>query len=245
LVSGGSGLDDAARDKELLAWLRSKAAKARRFGSICTGAFLLAAAGLLEGKKVTTHWKWAGELAGRCRNTIIDPDPIFIRDGKMYTTAGITAGMDLALALVEEDLGAPLALRVAREMVLYLRRPGGQSQFSAAMSLQSSDCKPIADLEAWVLENLHGDLSVESMSKRCNMSPRNFARVFHRETGLTPYKFVERARIEAARRRLEESKDGLEAIAGHCGFASPDSLRRSFVRTFRTSPSHYRERFYR
>jgi len=243
LVSGGSGLDKAARDKDLLQWLRLNSAKARRFGSICTGAFLLAAAGLLEGKKATTHWKWANELAARYKNAIIDPDPIFIRDGKMYTTAGVTAGMDLALALVEEDLGAPLALRVAREMVLYLRRPGGQSQFSAAMSLQSSDRKPIADLEAWVIENLNRDLSVESLARRCHMSPRNFARVFREETGLTPYKFVERARIEAARRRLEESDNALDAIAGDCGFGSADSLRRSFVRILHTSPGDYRGRF--
>jgi len=243
LVAGGSGLDRASRDQELLHWLRSSAARSRRFGSICTGAFLLANAGMLDGKRVTTHWKWASELADRCKHATIDPDPIFIRDGKMYTSAGITAGMDLALALVEQDLGITLALRVAREMVLYLRRPGGQSQFSAALSLQSSDRKPIADLQAWVVENLDHDLSVESLAKRCQMSPRNFARVFHKETDLTPAKFVERVRIEGARRRLEESTDALDAIAEDCGFGSADSLRRTFVRIFRTSPSDYRKRF--
>jgi len=243
LVAGGSGLDIAAKNKHLLGWLRTRATKARRFGSICTGAFLLAAAGLLEGKKVTTHWKWVNELASRCKNSTIDPDPIFIRDGKLYTTAGITAGMDLALALVEEDLGAQLAVRVAREMVLYLRRPGGQSQFSAALSLQSSDRRPIADLHAWILENLSRDLSVEVLAKRCAMSPRNFARVFRDETGVTPYKFVEGARVEAARRRLEESEDALDRMAITCGFGSADSLRRSFVRVLKVSPSDYRAGF--
>lgn len=245
LVAGGSGLDKAAKDQRLIQWLRSKVAGARRFGSICTGAFLLAAAGLLDGKRATTHWKWAGELAERCKNTKIDPDPIFIRDGKMYTSAGITAGMDLALALVEEDLGAPVAVQVAREMVLYLRRPGGQSQFSAALTLQSSDRSPIADLQAWMLENLSADLSVERLAHRCGMSPRNFARVFTGEAGLTPYKFVERLRVEAVRRRLEESDDKLDQIAAHCGFGSPDSLRRSFMRIFHVSPSDYRSRFSR
>lgn len=245
LVAGGSGLDEAARSKELLRWLRFNARRARRFGSICTGAFLLAAAGLLDGKKATTHWKWAADLAARCKTAQIDPDPIFIRDGNMYTTAGITAGMDLALALVEEDLGAPLAVRVAREMVLYLRRPGSQSQFSAALSLQASDRRPIAELQAWILENVSRDLTVELLAKRCGMSPRNFARVFRLETGLTPYKFVERVRIEAVRRRLEESRAGLDGIAADCGFASADSLRRSFVRVLHVSPGDYRARFSR
>jgi transcriptional regulator GlxA family with amidase domain len=245
LVAGGSGVHAAAHDEELLKWLKSNAATAQRFGSICTGAFLLAAAGLLDGKKATTHWKWAGELAQKSPNATVDPDPIFIRDGKMFTTAGVTAGMDLALALVEEDLGASLALRVARELVLYLRRPGGQSQFSAAISLQSSDRKPIADLQAWVLENLDSDLSVDSLARHCHMSPRHFARVFRSGTGLTPYKFVERARIEAARRRLEESEDALETIAANCGFGSADSLRRSFLRMLHISPGDYRSRFSR
>ncbi|MFZ0797536.1 MAG: DJ-1/PfpI family protein [Terriglobales bacterium] len=243
LVAGGSGLDEAARDKQLLRWLRSRSASARRFGSICTGAFLLAAAGLLDGKTATTHWKWASELSTRCKQTKIDPDPIFVRDGKLYTSAGITAGMDLALALVEEDLGAPIAVGVAREMVLYLRRPGGQSQFSAALTLQSSDRWPVADLQAWILENLSGNLSVEGIAQRCGMSPRNFARVFVRETGTTPHKFIERVRVEAVRRRLEERDDSLERIATDCGFGGPDSLRRSFLRVLHVSPRDYASRF--
>ena len=245
LVAGGSGLEEPAKDQHLMQWLHSKAPQVRRFGSICTGAFLLAAAGLLDGKRVATHWKWAAELAKRYKSAKVEPDPIFIRDGKLCTSAGITAGMDLALALVEEDLGAQLAVQVAREMVLYLRRPGGQSQFSAALALQSSDRCPITELQGWILENLSADLSVDKLAHHCSMSPRNFARVFTAETGLTPYKFIERLRVEAVRRRLEESEDKLDRIAAHCGFGSPDSLRRSFLRVLNVSPSDYRSRFSR
>ncbi len=245
LVAGGYGLDAAARDQDLLGWLRSKAAKARRFGSICTGAFLLASAGLLGERRVTTHWKWADELARRCPEAIIDADPIFLRDGKLYTSAGITAGMDLALALVEEDIGPQLAVRVAREMVLYLKRPGSQSQFSAALSLQASDRQPISDLQAWILDHLADDLSVDRLAARCAMSPRNFARLFVKQTGLTPARFVERGRIEAVRRRLEESDRGLDQIAAECGFGSADALRRSFARSLHVSPRDYKARFSR
>jgi transcriptional regulator GlxA family with amidase domain len=243
LVAGGSGLEAAARDRELLAWLRATARRVRRIGSICTGAFLLASAGLLDGKRVTTHWKWAAELAARCRRATVDPDPIYIRDGNTYTSAGITAGMDLALALVEEDLGSPLALKVAREMVLYLRRPGGQSQFSAALSLQASDRKQIEELRSWAFDHLDQDLTVEKLAAKAAMSPRHFARVFLKETGITPARFVERLRVEAARRRLEESRDKLEKIATDCGFGSLSSLRRSFIRVLHVPPADYRNRF--
>ncbi len=243
LVAGGSGLDEAARDQQLLAWLRRMAPRVRRFGSICTGAFLIAAAGLLDGKRATTHWKWADDLAKRCTNAIIDPDPIYIRDGNTYTTAGVTAGMDLALALVEQDLGSPLALRVARELVLYLRRAGGQSQFSMVLALQSSDRKQIEELRTWVLDHLCEDLPVEKLAARSGMSPRNFARVFLKDTGTTPARFIERLRVETARRRLEESRDKLEKIANDCGFGSVTSLRRSFLRVLRVPPADYRHRF--
>ncbi|HET9407458.1 MAG TPA: DJ-1/PfpI family protein [Candidatus Sulfotelmatobacter sp.] len=243
LVAGGSGLDEAARDKELLAWLRKSAQRTRRIGSICTGAFLLAAAGLLEGKRATTHWKYADELAKRCHTAMIDPDPIYIRDGKTYTTAGVTAGMDLALALVEEDLGSPLALEVARELVLYLRRAGGQSQFSTALALQAADRKQIQEIRGWVVEHIEEDLPVERLAARAGMSARNFARAFLRDTGTTPARFVERLRVEAARRRLEESRDKLEKIAGDCGFGSITTLRRSFLRVVHVPPMEYRERF--
>jgi transcriptional regulator GlxA family with amidase domain len=243
LVAGGSGLEKAAEDRDLLAWLRSAAPRVRRIGSICTGAFLLASAGLLDGKRVTTHWKWAAKLASQCKRATVDPDPIYIRDGNTYTSAGITAGMDLALAMVEEDLGSPLALKVAREMVLYLRRPGGQSQFSAAMSLQASDRKQIEELRAWAFDHLDLDLTVEKLASKAGMSPRHFARVFVQETGITPARFVERLRVEAARRRLEESRDKLEKIAADCGFGSLSSLRRSFVRVLHVAPADYRSRF--
>jgi transcriptional regulator GlxA family with amidase domain len=241
LVAGGSGLEKAALDQELLAWLRSAAQRVRRIGSICTGAFLLASAGLLDGKRVTTHWKWAADLARQCKRATVDPDPIYIRDGNTYTSAGITAGMDLALALVEEDLGSPL--KVAREMVLYLRRPGGQSQFSAAMSLQASDRKQIEELRSWAFDHLEENLTVEKLAAKAGMSPRHFARVFVKETALTPARFVERLRVEAARRRLEESRDKLEKIATDCGFGSLSSLRRSFLRVLHVPPADYRSRF--
>jgi transcriptional regulator GlxA family with amidase domain len=243
LVAGGSGLEEAAHDKELLDWLRKKAPRVRRFGSICTGAFLLASAGLLDGKRATTHWKFADDLAKRCTTAIIDPDPIYIRDGNIYTTAGVTAGMDLALALVEQDLGSPLALRVARELVLYLRRAGGQSQFSTVLSLQTSDRKQIEELRTWALDHLEEDLPVEKLAARAGMSPRNFARVFLKDTGTTPARFIERLRVETARRRLEESRDKLEKIANDCGFGSITSLRRSFLRVLRVPPADYRHRF--
>jgi len=237
LVAGGTGIHKAARDQELLDWLRKAAQRVRRIGSICTGAFLLASAGLLDGKRATTHWKWAAELAERFTHTTVDPDPIYIRDGNTYTTAGVTAGMDLALALVEEDLGSPMALKVARELVLYLRRAGGQSQFSAALSVQSSDRKQIEEIRSWALDNLDQALPVERLAAKAGMSPRHFARVFLRDTGTTPARFVERLRVEAARRRLEESQDKLEKVADDCGFGSSQSLRRSFLRVLHAPPN--------
>jgi transcriptional regulator GlxA family with amidase domain len=243
LVAGGSGVENAGRDEELLLWLQRTAQRVRRLGSICTGAFLLASAGLLDGKRVATHWKWAADLANKFEHTTVDADPIYIRDGNTYTTAGVTAGMDLALALVEEDLGSPMALKVARELVLYLRRAGGQSQFSTALSMQASDRKQIEEIRSWVLDNLDHDLPVEKLAARSGMSPRNFARVFQKDTGTTPARFVERLRIEAARRRLEESHDKLEKVASDCGFGSLQSLRRSFLRVLHVPPNDYRHRF--
>ncbi len=243
LVAGGTGVQEAGQDPELVEWLRKVTPRVRRIGSVCTGAFLLGAAGLLDGKRAVTHWKWAGDLATQYTRATVDPDPIYIRDGNTYTTAGVTAGMDLALALVEEDLGSSLALGVAREMVLHLRRAGGQSQYSAALALQASDRKQIADVRSWVLDNLHRELRVDQLAAQAGMSPRHFARVFHKDTGTTPAQFVERLRVEAARRRLEESPDKLEKIASDCGFGSIQSLRRSFSRVLQVSPNDYRSRF--
>ena len=243
LVSGGSAVEDAARDPELLTWLRRTAAHVRRIGSVCTGAYLLAAAGLLDGKRATTHWGSATDLAAKYKDVDVDPDPIYVRDGNTYTSAGVTAGMDLALALVEEDLGAPIALKVARELVMYLRRPGGQSQYSAALSVQVADRRQIEAVCSWALDKIAEELPVDRLAEKAGMSPRNFARQFVKETGVTPARFVERLRVEAARRRLEESPDRLEKIAGDCGFGTVQSLRRSFLRVLRVPPNDYRQRF--
>jgi transcriptional regulator GlxA family with amidase domain len=210
---------------------------------VCTGAFVLAEAGLLDGRRATTHWEWCDALAARFPRVQVDRDPIFVRDGNVYTSAGVTAGMDLALALVEEDHGRALALEVARQMVLFLRRPGGQSQFSAALAAQSADREPLRDLQAWIAEDPGRDCSVPALARRVAMSPRNFARVFTREVGSTPGQFVERMRVEAARRRLEESADGVDNIASRCGFGTAETMRRAFLRTLRVPPSAYRSRF--
>jgi transcriptional regulator GlxA family with amidase domain len=243
LVAGGTGVEKASHDRAVLAWLRKMSPRVARLGSICTGAFLLASAGLLDGKRAATHWKWAEELACRYRKTTVDPEPIFIRDGNTYTSAGVLAGMDLALALVEEDLGSPIALEVARELVMYLRRAGGQSQFSPALALQASDRKQIEELRSWAVDHLTADLRVENLAAKARMSPRNFARTFLKDTGITPARFVEKIRVEAARRRLEESEDLLEKIASDCGFGSIQALRRSFTRVLALPPSEYRKRF--
>jgi transcriptional regulator GlxA family with amidase domain len=217
--------------------------RVRRFGSVCTGAFILAEAGLLDGRRATTHWGSCALLAQRYPRVSVDPNPIFVRDGNVYTSAGVTAGMDLALALVEEDHGHEVALGVARELVLFLRRPGGQSQFSAQLAVQSADRAPLRDLQAWIADNLGGDLSVPALAAHAAMSPRNFARVFTQEVGVTPARFVEQARVEAACRRLEESANGVDAIAAECGFGSTESMRRAFLRRLRVPPSAYRHRF--
>ncbi|HEU5401809.1 MAG TPA: GlxA family transcriptional regulator [Terriglobales bacterium] len=243
LIAGGNAVENDLKDEDVLGWLRKMAKSVRRLGSICTGAFLLGAAGLLDGRRATTHWRYCDAFQRRYPKVMLDPDPIFVRDGNVYTSAGVTAGMDMALAMVEEDLGSAVALQVARELVLYLRRPGGQSQFSAALSLQAQEKQPFRDLGPWVLENLAKDLSVEKLARRMGMSPRNFARVFREEMETTPAKYVQTLRVEAARRRLQESNTGLKAIAASCGFRNPDGLRSTFKRVLGVSPGEYRERF--
>jgi transcriptional regulator GlxA family with amidase domain len=243
LIAGGNAIERDQIDIEVVRWLRKIAGRIRRIGSVCTGAMLLARAGLLDGRKVTTHWNWCELLTKRCPRADVDPNPIFVRDGNVYTSAGVTAGMDLALALVEEDHGSRLALQVARNLVLYLRRPGGQSQFSAALSLQLTDRKPLRELESWVLDNLNKPLNVPVLAERVAMSPRNFARVFTKEMKTTPAKFVERLRVEAARRRLEESQNSMETIAGECGFGNVNSMRNVFQRALKIAPGQYRHHF--
>jgi transcriptional regulator GlxA family with amidase domain len=243
LVAGGDAIERNEVNSAAVRWLRKIAARSRRVGSVCTGAMLLARAGLLDGRRATTHWNWCETLIRRAPRARIDPDPIFVRDENVYTSAGVTAGMDLALALVEEDHGSRLALQVARNLVLYLRRPGGQSQFSAALSLQATDQKPLRELETWVLDNLNKPLTVPVLAQRISMSPRNFARVFTKEMKTTPAKFVERLRVEAARRRLEESHSSMETIAAECGFGNVNSMRNVFQRALRIAPGRYRHHF--
>jgi transcriptional regulator GlxA family with amidase domain len=243
LVAGGPGTPAAMRDRALLAWLRRMASRVRRLGAVCTGTFVLAEAGLLDGRRATSHWNWCATLAERYPRVTVDPDPIFIRDGHVYTSAGVTAGMDLALALVEEDYGRDVALQVARQLVLFLRRPGGQSQFSAQLATQAADREPLRELQAWIVDHPGADLSVPALARRVAMSPRNFARVFAQEVGTTPARFVEAVRVEAARRRLEESAHGVDVVASACGFGTAEAMRRAFLRRLRVPPSAYRSRF--
>ena len=243
LVSGGRGTREAVRDRALVRWLREMAPRVRRIGSVCTGAFLLAEAGLLDGKRATTHWAFCKTLAAGYPRGTVEPDPIFIRQGKVYTSAGVTAGMDLALALVAADHGTKLARLVARHLVMFVQRPGGQSQFSAQLEIQLADRSALQELTAWMTDHLAEHLSVETLAQRVAMSPRNFARVFRREIGITPARFVERLRVEAAQRRLVESEADVAAVAGTCGFGSPETMRRAFQRTARVAPRDYRSRF--
>ena len=243
LIAGGNAIEQDEINTDVVRWLRKMAARSRRVASVCTGAMLLARAGLLDGRRATTHWNWCHILIKRAPRADVDPNPIFIRDENIYTSAGVTAGMDLALALVEEDYGSRLALQVARNLVLYLRRPGGQSQFSAALSLQLTDRKPLRELESWVLDNLNKPLTVPVLAQRVAMSPRNFARVFTKEMKITPAKFIERLRVEAARRRLEESQNSMETIAGECGFGNVNSMRNVFQRALKIAPGQYRGHF--
>jgi transcriptional regulator GlxA family with amidase domain len=244
LISGGCAepLDSALADKRLMAWLRNVAVETRRIASMCTGAFLLAEAGVLEGP-VTTHWAHCATLQARYPRLQVQPDHIFVKHGRTYSSAGSTAAMDLALALVEEDLGRPIAMEIARRLVMFLRRPGGQSQFSGALLAQTAQPKSLNGVPEWILENLAEDLSVEALAERAHMSPRNFARVFVAETGLTPGKFVERARVERARMMIEDTGLPLLTIAGHAGFDGDRQMRRAFLRWLKVTPSDYASRF--
>jgi transcriptional regulator GlxA family with amidase domain len=243
IVAGGYGHVAAAADRVLIDWIVRTAATARRTASVCTGAFLLARAGLLDGRRATTHWAAAEELRRAHPQVHVDPEPIFVRDGQIWTSAGVTAGMDLALALVEEDLGRDAALVIARHLVLFLRRPGGQSQFSATLVAQQPEREPLREMQRSLLENVAEDHSVEAMAARANMSPRHFARVFRSETGMTPARYVERVRLEAARRRLEETAEPVAAVAAACGFGTAETMRRTFIRTLEVPPAEYRRRF--
>ena len=228
------------RDRALFAWLRGAAATARRLGSVCVGAFLLAEAGILDGRRATVHWRYARELAGRYPRVAVDPRPTWAHDGNIYTSAGISAGIDLALAWVEEDFGTAAAVKVARELVLFLRRPGGQDQLSVSLETQASHTKSMHELQVWMTEHLDQPLSVDALADRAAMSPRNFARVFGEELGTTPHHYLLQLRVEAARRLLEQTDKGLRQVAIGCGFGSADVMRRAFLRAVGTTPLRYR-----
>ena len=245
ITVGGFGSRAAIHEAALIRWIARRAERARRVCSVCTGAFLLAEAGLLDGRRAVTHWGSCDALAERYPRVTVERDPIFLRDGKVWTSAGVTAGIDLALALVEEDLGRAMALRVARHLAVFLKRSGGQSQFSAMLESQAQGDGAFAALDAWMAEHLAEDLRVETLAERAHMSPRNFARLYRKRTGMTPAKAVERLRVEAARRALEESDASIERIARRCGFGDEERLRRSFLRCLGVPPRHYRARFTR
>jgi transcriptional regulator GlxA family with amidase domain len=230
----------SARDRELFAWMRSVAPRVRRLGSVCVGSFLLAEAGLLNGRRATTHWKFGQELTKRYPKVRVVTEPIWVKDGNIYTSAGISAGIDLALAWVEEDCGNAIASEVARELVLFLRRPGSQSQLSVSLTAQAKEMKSIQELQVWIAENLDQPLSLQILARRVAMSVRNFERVFTRELGVSPARYVLQVRIEAAQRMLERTRKGLLQIAVACGFSNPDVMRRAFMRTLRTTPLSHR-----
>lgn len=243
LVTGGIGFRAAMEDPAVLAWLRRLAGRATRIGSICTGAMVLARAGLLDGRRATTHWAYCEEFAATAPVAEVCADSIFVRDGRVFTSAGVTTGMDMALAMVEEDWGPPIALAVAQELVMYLKRPGGQSQFSRQLAAQFSDSDRLRDLQMWMLENLDADLSVPVLARRVAMSERNFARRFVEAVGLAPGKYVEHARVEAARRCLEQTDLDLVRIVERCGFGTAETMRRAFIKHLAVPPSEYRARF--
>jgi len=245
LVAGGTGTRRAEEDETLIGWIAEAATRSRRVASVCTGAFLLARAGLLDGRRATTHWASCADLAERYPAVEVEPDPIFIRDGNVATSAGVTAGMDLALALVEEDLGRDVALESARWLVVFLQRPGGQAQFSAQLAAQAADRAPLRELQAWIPDHLDEDLSVPALARRTGMSDRNFARAFRRETGVTPGAYVEAARAERARIALETGDLPVETVAEQSGFGTVETMRRAFRRRVGVSPANYRTRFRR
>lgn len=242
LVAGGPGVEAAAADAVLVQWLRQRAAVAQRVASVCTGAFLLARAGLLDDRRATTHWFHGAELARRYPLIRVETDPIFVRDGTIWTSAGVTAGIDLALALVEEDCGRAVALSVARHLVVFLKRPGDQAQFSSRLSLQCGE-EEFGDLHGWISAHLDRDLGIAQLAEQAAMAPRSFSRRYRIATGTTPASAVEQLRLEEARRLLSQTRQPIKRIAQRCGFGTEETLRRSFRRTLGISPSEYRERF--
>jgi transcriptional regulator GlxA family with amidase domain len=242
MIAGGTGVEAAAADPTLVDWVRRRARRAQRVASVCTGAFLLAASGALDGRRATTHWSVCAELARRFPKVKVESDPIFVRDGPVWTSAGVTAGIDLALALVEQDLGRTAALAVARYLVVFLKRPGGQAQFSAALALQAADDR-FGALHEWISRHLADHISLPALARQAGMSERSFSRHYSAATGLTPARAVERLRVEAARRLLSESRLPVKRISQRCGFGSEETMRRSFLRLLAATPQDYRARF--
>ena len=248
ILPGGAGVHDAAANKKIVDWIRRQVSTSRRIASVCTGAFLLAEAGVLSGRRATTHWKFCARLQQQYPDIQVDPDPIYLHNDRIWTSAGITAGIDLSLALVQEDFGRKLAMQVARHLVVFLNRPGGQSQFSAALEAQAVTAdgnapNAFAPLHDWIAENVAGDLRVERLAEQAGMSPRTFARIYAAKMGVTPARMVERIRVEAVRRSLEETKLPIKQIAASCGFGQEERLRRAFARQVGTTPVEYRQRF--
>jgi transcriptional regulator GlxA family with amidase domain len=243
IIAGGLGTRPAMRDRRLVGWIARTARRARRVASVCTGAFLLGEAGLLDGRRVTTHWYACEGLQRRFPAARVERDPIFVRDGNVATSAGITAGIDLALDLVEEDGGRDLALTVARWLVMYLRRPGGQAQFSVQLAGQFAERDGVRDVQAWIADHVDADLSVGALARRAGMSPRNFARVFRREVGSTPAAYIEAQRVETARRLLETTGRTVADLADACGFGRAETMHRAFRRRLRVAPAQYRRHF--
>ena len=243
LIPGGRGMRTSAAALKLAGWISRHEHRIRRIASVCTGIFGVAPTGLLNGRKVTTHWKFAAELVERYPELKVDANPLYVRDGKFYTSAGITAGIDLALALIEEDFGAQVALSVARELVMYVKRPGGQEQYSEPLKFQVESTSRFADLAAWMVGHLDKDLSVEALAERIHLCPRQFTRRFKDEFNSTPAAFVQRLRLDEARKRLTAADYTVENIADSVGFRDPDSFRRAFVQRFGVAPTQYRSRF--
>jgi len=244
IVVGGKGVFAAAEDQRLLAYVKQFASRVRRVGSICNGAFILAACGLLDGRSAVTHWQSCRKLAEAYPDVRVEEERIFVEDDKYWTSAGVTAGIDMAIAMITEDLGRSAAVSLARSLVTYHIRPGGQAQFSEALSLQSEDGTGRFDkLHNWMLRNLQEDLPVARLAEHARMSPRNFSRLYHAQTGRTPAKAVEAIRVEAARMMLEEGNGSLSVIARRCGFGDDERMRRSFVRLLNIPPGEYRNRF--
>jgi len=243
LLAGGWGVFEARQDRALVEWIATTAPRCRRVATVCTGAFLAAQAGLLDGRRVTTHWARADRLQQEFPTLKVDPDPIYVRDGDMWTSAGVTAGIDLALALVEDDHGADVAQTVARWLVMFLRRPGGQTQFAAPVWAPRAERSTVRAVQALVEAAPDGDHRLPVLAAAAAMSLRHFSRVFAEEVGETPGRYVERVRVEAARHHLESTGDTLDAIATRCGFGTAETLRRSFQRRLGVTPDAYRRRF--